>query len=137
MIIYAPKRRTKPYVPNEQIKQIYEKYKYYIENIGGYCRVPTKGRRGAWHLPVGVNLQSNLTVGEKPLNNAKMLPPCLNKGVIMAKVAYKKFNTLKILGLKLFEFKSEYVEYSTEEDTEEIQDEIRLHELKGKNNGKR
>ena len=54
----------------------------------------------------------------------------------MAKVAYKKFNTLKILGLKLFEFKSDYVEYSTEEDTEEIQDEIRLHELKGKNNGK-
>ena len=55
----------------------------------------------------------------------------------MAKVAYKKFNTLKIFGLKLFEFTSDYVEYSTDEDTEEIRDAIRLHELKGKNNGKR
>ena len=54
----------------------------------------------------------------------------------MAKVVFKKFNTFKILGLKLCEFKSDYVEYSTEEDTEEIRDDIRLHELKGKNNGK-
>lgn len=54
----------------------------------------------------------------------------------MAKVTYTKLNILKILGLKLFEFKSEYVERSTDNDTEEIQDEIRLHELKGKNNGK-
>lgn len=46
MIIYIPKKRTEPHVPNKQIKQIYEKYKDYIENIGDYCRVPTKGRRG-------------------------------------------------------------------------------------------
>lgn len=31
---------------------------------------------------------------------------------------------------------NDYVERSTDNDTEEIQDEIRLHELKGKNNGK-
>ena len=85
----------------------------------------------------GKKQKKQLIVEGKPLNNAKMLPPCLNKGVTMAKVAYKKFNTLKIFGLKLFEFKSDYVEYSTDEDTEEIRDDIRLHELKGKNNGKR
>lgn len=55
----------------------------------------------------------------------------------MAKLVYEKFDTFKILGLKLFEFKSDYVQYSTDEDTEEIRDDIRLHELKGKNNGKR
>ncbi len=54
----------------------------------------------------------------------------------MAKAAYTKINRLKFFGLNLFEFHSDYVERSTDEDTEEIQDEIRLHELKGKNNGK-
>lgn len=53
----------------------------------------------------------------------------------MAKVTYTKFNVLKIFGLKLFEFKTDYIERSTEKDTEEIQDEIRLHELKGKKDG--
>lgn len=53
----------------------------------------------------------------------------------MAKVVYTKVNRFKFLGLKLFEFQSNYVERSTDEDTEEIQDEIRSHELKGKNNG--
>ena len=48
------------------------------------------------------------------------------------KVVYTKLNTLKLFGLKLFEFRSDYVERSTDQDTEEIQDEIRLHELKGK-----
>jgi hypothetical protein len=43
MIIYAPKKRTEPYVPNEQIKQIYEKYKDYIENIGATAEFPPKG----------------------------------------------------------------------------------------------
>lgn len=54
----------------------------------------------------------------------------------MAKVTYSKINQLKFFGLNLFEFHTDYVERSTEEDTEEIQDEIRLHELKGKNNDK-
>lgn len=54
----------------------------------------------------------------------------------MAKVVYTKINRLKLFGLNLFRFQSDYVERSTDEDTEEIQDEIRLHELKGKNNGK-
>lgn len=54
----------------------------------------------------------------------------------MAKVVYTKKNRLKLFGLNLFEFHSDYVERSTDEDTEEIQDEIRLHELKGKNNDK-
>lgn len=53
----------------------------------------------------------------------------------MAKVVYTQINRFKFLGLKLFEFRSDYVERSTDEDTEEITDEIRLHELKGKNNG--
>ena len=53
----------------------------------------------------------------------------------MAKVVYTQINQLKFFGLKLFEFRSDYVERSTDEDTEEITDEIRLHELKGKNNG--
>jgi hypothetical protein len=82
MIIYKPCGNAKPHPMRNEIMQIYLKYKDYIENIGGYCRVPTKGRRCARHIPVGVNLQSNQTVGEKPLNNAQMLPPCLNKGVI-------------------------------------------------------
>lgn len=54
----------------------------------------------------------------------------------MAKVTYSKINRLKFFGLALFEFQSDYIERSTEQDTEEIQDEIRLHELKGKNNDK-
>lgn len=54
----------------------------------------------------------------------------------MAKVVYTKINRLKFFGLSLFEFHSDYVERSTDEDIEEIQDEIRLHELKGKNNDK-
>lgn len=53
----------------------------------------------------------------------------------MAKVVYTQINRFKFLGLKLFEFRIDYVERSTNEDTEEIQDEIRSHELKGKNNG--
>ena len=43
MIIYAPKKRTEHYAPNEQIKQIYEKYKDYIEDIGGGAQPPPKG----------------------------------------------------------------------------------------------
>ena len=43
MIIYAPKKRTEPYVPNEQIKQIYEKYKYYIKTLGATAEFPPKG----------------------------------------------------------------------------------------------
>lgn len=54
----------------------------------------------------------------------------------MARVVYTKINRLKLFGLNLFEFHSDYVERSTDEDIEEIQDDIRLHELKGKNNGK-
>lgn len=54
----------------------------------------------------------------------------------MAKVVYTKVNKFKFFGFNLFEFHSDYVERSTDNDTEEIQDEIRLHELKGKNNGK-
>lgn len=50
----------------------------------------------------------------------------------MAKVVYTKINRLKYL----FEFHSDYVERSTDEDIEEIQDEIKLHELKGRHNGK-
>lgn len=54
----------------------------------------------------------------------------------MAKVVYTKINRLKFFGLNLLEFHSDYVEHSTDEDIEEIQDEIRLHELKGRHNGK-
>lgn len=50
----------------------------------------------------------------------------------MAKVTYTKVNRFKFLGLSLFEFSSDCIERSTDADTEEIQDEIRLHELKGK-----
>ena len=32
MIIYAPKKRTEPYESNEQVRQIYLKYKDYIES---------------------------------------------------------------------------------------------------------
>ena len=52
----------------------------------------------------------------------------------MAKVYYKKHNVLKFLGVKLFSFDSEYIEKSTDQDDEEIRDDILLHELKGKIN---
>lgn len=50
----------------------------------------------------------------------------------MAKVLYEKHNVIKLFGIKIFDFNSQYFERSTEEDTEEIRDDIRLHELKGK-----
>lgn len=52
----------------------------------------------------------------------------------MAKVYYKKHNVLKFFGIKIFTFNSEYIEKSTDQDDEEIRDDILLHELKGKNN---
>lgn len=52
----------------------------------------------------------------------------------MAKVYYKKHNVLRFLGIKILSFNTEYIEKSTDEDTEEIRDDILLHELKGKNN---
>ena len=53
----------------------------------------------------------------------------------MSKLIYTKFKILKFLGLKLIEIKTDYVERYTDEDTEEIQDEIRLYELKRKHDG--
>lgn len=52
----------------------------------------------------------------------------------MAKVYYKKHNTFKVFGIKVFSFNSEYIEKSTEQDDEDIRDDILLHELKAKNN---
>ena len=52
----------------------------------------------------------------------------------MAKVYYKKHNVLRFLGIKILSFNTEYIEKSTDEATEEIRDDILLHELKGKNN---
>jgi hypothetical protein len=50
----------------------------------------------------------------------------------MSKLIYTKFHTVKLLGFKILDFRTDYVERYTDEDSEEIQDEIRLHELKGK-----
>jgi hypothetical protein len=48
---------------------------YAYSLIGGYCRVPTRGRRGARHLPVGVNLQSIIAlVFTRELGNNPDIP---------------------------------------------------------------
>ena len=52
----------------------------------------------------------------------------------MAKVYYKKHSVLKFLDIKILSFNTEYIEKSTDQDDEEIRDDILLHELKGKNN---
>lgn len=47
----------------------------------------------------------------------------------MAKVVGTIKNEFRFLGIKLFDFTKQYKVLSTEEDTEEIRDDIYLHEL--------
>ena len=47
----------------------------------------------------------------------------------MAKTVGTIRNELKIMGIKIFDFTKQYKVLSTEEDTEEIRDDIYLHEL--------
>jgi hypothetical protein len=49
--------------------------------------------------------------------------------VKMAKVVGTIRNEFRFLGIKLFDFTKQYKVLSTEEDTEEIRDDIYLHEL--------
>ena len=47
----------------------------------------------------------------------------------MAKVIGTFHKEIKFLGLKLFDISHNYIQMSTEQDTEEIRDDILLHEL--------
>ena len=51
----------------------------------------------------------------------------------MAKLVSTFHKEIKFLGIKLFDISNNYIQTSTEEDTEEIRDDIIMHELMIKN----